>query len=102
MTGIGSISGTGNVLANTITGNSGANTLNGGLGADTLIGGAGNDIYVVDDAGDTVAELAGQGTDTVRTTLSGYTLGAELENLTYEGAEGFAGTGNGLVNTITV
>ena len=49
--------------ANVITGNSGNNTLDGGAGADTMTGGLGNDTYVVDDVGDTVTELSGEGTD---------------------------------------
>ena len=69
---------------------------------DTLIGGAGADTYNVSNAGDVITEAAGGGTDTVRTTLSSYTLGANVENLTFSGAAGnFAGTGNALVNTIT-
>ncbi len=43
LTGTGSISATGNSLANTLTGNSGNNTLNGYTGTDTLIGGLGSD-----------------------------------------------------------
>ena len=52
-----------------------------------MIGGAGNDTYVVDNAGDVVSELAGQGTDTIRTSLASYGLGAlrNVENLTYTG-----------------
>ena len=70
------------------------------LGADTMVGGLGNDTYVVDNAGDVVTENAGQGTDTVKTTLSSYTLGADLENLTFIGAGDFNGVGNALANTI--
>ncbi|NEI10347.1 hypothetical protein GUK34_36845, partial [Rhizobium leguminosarum] len=54
----------------------------------------------VDNAGDSVTEAAAAGTDTVRTNLASYTLGANVENLTYNGTGAFAGTGNGLVNTI--
>ena len=35
------------------------------------------------------------------TTLATYTLGANVENLTYTGAVAFAGTGNTLANVIT-
>ncbi len=101
LTGGAAIYGTGNGLDNAITGNGAANRLDGGGGADTLIGGTGDDTYVVDDAGDVVTEAAGQGTDTVETGLSAYTLGANLENLAFTGSGDFAGTGNGLDNAIT-
>ncbi|NEK39798.1 calcium-binding protein, partial [Rhizobium leguminosarum] len=90
-TGSANFIGTGNALANTITGGIGNDTLNGGAGADSLIGGAGDDTYIVDNAGDSVAENAAVGTDTVRTTLASYTLGSDLENLTYIGTAAFAG-----------
>ncbi|MCQ1839421.1 calcium-binding protein, partial [Neorhizobium galegae] len=99
-TGIGNFAGTGNGLANTITGGAGTDTLNGGAGADTLIGGSGDDSYVVDNVGDVVTENAGQGTDMVQTNLAIYTLGTDVENLTYTGVAAFTGTGNGLDNTI--
>ncbi|MGO7609178.1 beta strand repeat-containing protein, partial [Rhizobium ruizarguesonis] len=100
-TGSANFTGTGNVLDNTITGGIGNDTLNGGGGADTLIGGAGDDTYIVDHAGDIVTEAADAGTDTVRTTLASYTLGSDVENLTYIGTVAFVGTGNSLDNTIT-
>ncbi|MGO7608589.1 beta strand repeat-containing protein, partial [Rhizobium ruizarguesonis] len=99
-TGSASFTGTGNALANTITGGAGNDILNGGVGADTLIGGAGNDTYIVDNAGDLVTEAANEGTDTVRTNLAAYTLGTNVENLTYIGTGAFAGTGNALNNVI--
>ena len=92
--------GTGNTLANTLTGNPWDNTLDGGAGADKLIGGAGDDTYVVDAAGDVVTELANEGIDLVRASLS-WTLGANTENLTLTGTAALTATGNALANVLT-
>ncbi len=62
--------GTGNELRNSITGNLLDNRLDGAGGADTLAGQLGNDTYVVDNAGDRVIEAAGQGFDTVLTSVN--------------------------------
>jgi len=83
-----------------LNGGGGNDQLNGGTGADTMSGGTGNDIYFVDDAGDSVIENSGEGTDEVRTTLAAYTLGANVEKLRFTGVGGFAGTGNALNNEI--
>jgi Ca2+-binding RTX toxin-like protein len=92
--------GTGNASANIILGNDTDNTLDGGGGADVLKGGLGNDTYLVDNASDSVTELAGQGTDIVKSSVT-WTLGAELENLVLTGSSAISGTGNGLDNTLT-
>jgi Ca2+-binding RTX toxin-like protein len=91
LTGSSSINGTGNTLDNVLTGNTGANT---------LTGGAGNDTYVVDNIGDTIIELAGEGTDLVQSSIT-YTLAANVENLTLTGTAAINGTGNELNNTLT-
>lgn len=92
-------SGTGNTRANTITGTAGNDRLDGATGADTLTGAGGNDTYIIDNAGDSVVELAGGGVDTARIRTS-WTLTAEVENLT-AGVSGLTGTGNGLNNGMT-
>ncbi len=70
----------GNGAINTLAGGAGNDTLNGGAGADKLVGGAGNDLYVVDNAGDVISELAGEGTDTVQSSV-GYSLTLMLRTL---------------------
>lgn len=110
LTGISSLSGTGNALDNTMTGNAGINTLDGAAGNDTLDGGAGNDLligglgddtFIVDSANDQVVELVGEGTDEVQSTVS-WTLGDNLENVTLldEGGN-INAIGNALANVLT-
>ncbi|WP_439858875.1 peroxidase family protein [Pseudomonas sp. MBLB4136] len=98
--GVDDFSGTGNALANVIRGGIGNDSIVGGGAADTLIGGAGNDSYAVTDVGDVVVELAGEGTDTVWTSLLSYTLGANVERLAFSGSGNFTGVGNALNNWV--
>jgi Ca2+-binding RTX toxin-like protein len=102
-TGAGGFTGTGNALANAIIGGAGSDILDGGLGVDALTGGDGDDTYIVNEIGDVVNEgaTATSGTDTVQSSNNVYSLGDNIENLTFTGTGGFSGTGNALDNTIT-
>lgn len=110
----------GSAFDDMLAGDATANRLDGGAGRDTLIGlggddvlsggggaanqlygGAGDDRYIVTAIGDTVVESAGEGLDTVETTLGGFTLRANVENLIYTGSGNFAGVGNASANVIT-
>jgi Ca2+-binding RTX toxin-like protein len=87
--------------ADILSGLAGADTLDGGAGADFLYGGIGDDTFIVESAGDSVSEAGGGGMDTVRTTLTSYTLGADIENLQADTGAPFFGFGNSLANTLT-
>jgi len=90
--------GTGNALANLIVGNDDWNYLNGGIGADTMKGGDGFDTYYVDNVGDKVTELFGQGWDTVRSTVALSQGFANVEDYDFSkatSAVNFTGTNDG-------
>ncbi|WP_279381890.1 MULTISPECIES: M10 family metallopeptidase, partial [unclassified Pseudomonas] len=91
---------TGNALNNVLTGGAGSDTLDGGAGNDTLIGGTGNDTYIVDSQSDTVTELAGEGHDVIRSSVS-YTLSANVEDGTLLGTANLNFAGNALDNVLT-
>ncbi len=100
LTGSSATSATGNVLANALYGNAAANALDGANGADAMAGGAGDDAYVVDQAGDAIVELTGEGIDRVQSSVT-YTLPANVENLTLTGNGPINATGNALDNVLT-
>lgn len=83
-----------------LVGGSGADILDGGSGDDRMTGNGGDDLYIVDSAGDVVVEQVGGGIDTVQTSLTSYTLSANVENLTYVGTKSFSGVGNALDNVL--
>lgn len=92
---------TGTSEEDVLNGLGGDDTLDGGAGNDTMTGGTGNDLYIVDSSGDVVNENANEGIDEVRTSLSSYALGTNVENLTGMTTSGFTGEGNALANFIT-
>lgn len=83
----------------TLKGGEGDDILDGGADNDAMYGGAGNDTYVVDHTGDRVYETYGEGTDTVKSSVS-FALSPDVENLYLTGTGNTDGTGNGLHNAI--
>ena len=87
-----------------LLGYGGDDYLDGGTGVDAMTGSVGNDTYYVDNAGDTVIELAGEGTDRVAATASfALAAGAEielLETLSATGTDLIDLTGSDTANTI--
>lgn len=84
----------------TLEGTPEADTLNGKGGADTMMGLAGNDTYIVAQTDDIVLEAVGDGTDTIRSTVT-YRLPIYVENLTLLGNAAIDGVGNNQDNRIT-
>lgn len=91
---------TGNWNANQLTGTVQGDTLDGSSNADTMTGGRGDDVYYVDDAGDIVNELKGQGIDTIHSTAGEWVLGDTIENGIQDSAGGTM-VGNGLGNILS-
>ena len=94
----------GNAGDDTLRGLGGDDTLDGGSDTDTMLGGTGDDTYRIDSKHDVVTELAGEGTDTVVSSLLITTLGDNVENLTLDYVSHFGlgriGIGNELDNVI--
>ncbi|WP_108329683.1 S8 family serine peptidase [Limnohabitans sp. 2KL-1] len=84
----------------TLQGNAGNDILDGGADNDTMRGGQGDDVYVIDSRRDVVIEFGNEGIDSLSTTLASYTLGNEVENLSYTGLAAFTGNGNSLANLL--
>jgi serralysin len=81
-------------------GGAGNDYIDGGVGADGMGGGLGNDDFVVGDAGDTIFEFAGQGTDRALVTVN-HTLNAHVEiGAIITTASGITLTGNADGNTL--
>lgn len=76
-------------------------TINGLAGADKMTGKLGNDTYTIDNVGDVVIELVGEGTDLIKSSVSIAALFANVENATLTGTGALNATGNNLFNIIT-
>lgn len=87
----------GSIGSDRLEGGTGNDSLIGGQGADVMLGGAGDDYYAVDNVNDQVIELANEGDDFIRTTVS-YTLGAHVERMASDGSANLVLTGNELAN----
>jgi Ca2+-binding RTX toxin-like protein len=90
--------------ADNLYGQQGNDILDGGSGADRMYGLTGNDTYYVDNASDAVIEYGGEGSDTVRASVS-YVIsdGEDVEFLTTTDDNGTAPinlTGNESGNTV--
>jgi len=82
-----------------LVGGAGADKLYANAGADILRGGTGNDTYYLDNSSQQVVENANEGTDRVIVKFD-YTLGDNVEDLTFAGTFGHVSAGNALRNTL--
>lgn len=99
------IGGRGNDVLNGLAGTdklfgyAGNDVLNGGRGHDIMAGGIGDDIYIVDSAGDSVIENAGEGIDKIESSVS-FKLSPHVEWLQLTGIRSINATGNELDNVL--
>ena len=84
-----------------LAGEDGDDTIVDCFGDDILVGGAGNDQYWIDNAGDLVLELSGEGIDTVFSPVSVSVLASNVENVTLTGKARANATGNDLANVLS-
>ena len=90
----------GSSAADLLNGNAGNDVINGGGGLDLIYGGLGDDQYIVTTQAALLFENAGEGTDSVSSSIS-YYLYSEIENLTLTGSANNFGVGNALANLLT-
>ena len=82
-----------------LSGGEGDDKIEGGSGRDKMQGGNGDDFYHVDNLGDLVSEVAGEGNADKVITIIDYALDGNIENLQL-GSGASKGTGNALDNVI--
>jgi Ca2+-binding RTX toxin-like protein len=93
----------GSIGVDTLIGGTAGDILNGGSGGDYMQGGLGGDVYFVDNISDIVIENAGEGGDIVHSSLTTYTLAANVDSLDFQDIYSTANlsfTGNDLDNEI--
>lgn len=90
----------GTTAADVLNGTAEADQIDGLQGNDTMIGGLGDDLYVVNSTLDVITELAGEGTDSVQSSVT-HRLGDNVENVTLTGTGAAGITGNALGNVLT-
>jgi trimeric autotransporter adhesin len=84
-----------------IYGNAAAEILNGGVGIDTMQGGAGDDRYAIDNSRDRIIEMAGEGNDTVQSSVNvSLAWFSNVENVVLAGGA-ITAVGNADVNSLT-
>ena len=87
-----------------LLGGKGSDYIDGGAGTDKMIGSTGDDTYIVDSLADVVTESDAStitgGVDWVGSSVSGYALTSNVENLTLL-SPATSGTGNNLANRLT-
>ncbi|WP_162003423.1 M10 family metallopeptidase C-terminal domain-containing protein [Microvirga tunisiensis] len=89
------------VVNRAIVGTDGNDVLHGTARVDSMYGALGNDTYYVDQIGDKAYEQAGQGNDTVISSVTYSLVGQVVENLTLTGSAALNATGNTLHNRLT-
>lgn len=70
-----------------------------GIANDAVYGGVGDDLFVVRSPGPVIKEIAGQGDDTVRSSIS-WTIGDNIETLQLTGRNDLDGFGNATANRV--
>ena len=104
LTGLETLTATGNSGSNLLIGNRTDNILDGGGGDDLLEGGFGNDSYYLSNgpgASDIILEFSDGGTDTVFIANVNYSMAVNVENLNMQGSGNAFGNDLGNVITIT-
>ena len=91
----------GNLGADSLFGRGGNDQLFGGEGAaNTLLGQDGDDTYIVTAVGDTIIENAGEGIDTVQTSLTVFVLRDNVEILNFTATDNATGIGSSTDNQL--